>query len=102
MTSDRIGVLALTIAMTVNVAWADEEAVRDDFTRTAIPENVEARFICYQAGSEILSIDRVATFLPAKVQGVMSFSLNDRRERTHLVYLDAGTTCRLEVSAPRN
>lgn len=69
----------------------------DDFAATAIPEDVHARFLCHQSGQRIVGIERVATFLPARIQGVMSFSVNDREGRTHLIYLDGHTTCRLEV-----
>ena len=92
------GIAALLLA--APLALRAETAPHDEFTATAIPPEVAARFLCHQSGTRIVEIDAVATFLPARIQGVMSFSLTDRAGRTHLLYLDAATACHLKVTPP--
>lgn len=90
----------IALLLAAPLALQAETAPQDDFAATAMPPGVPARFVCHQSGTQIVEIERVATFLPARIQGVMSFSLTDRAGRTHLLYLDTATTCRLEVAPP--
>ncbi len=80
----------------------DPKTDGNPFFRTAIPENVPASFSCYQGGNEILTLDRISSFLPNKVDGVLTYSLITRDGRNHLLYLGSGTTCRLTVTPPEN
>lgn len=77
---------------------AAPEASTDEFRQTAIPAELGARFTCHQAGAEIVSVEGVTSFAPARVQGVMTFSLTTRAGETHLIYLGAATACRLTVA----
>ena len=95
------GLFALLATAPAPAPAEEPSATRDDFRQTAIPEGVAARFTCHQAGAEIVALENVATFAPARVQGIMTFSLNTRDGRTHLVYLTGEAACRLEVRARR-
>lgn len=88
------------VALLAAPAMAQDDAAEpgDDFRQTAIPETVDARFTCYQQGTEILSIENIASFAPARVQGVMTFSLRTHGDETHLIYLGETTACHLIVT----
>lgn len=90
-------VVAALLAAGVFAAGLAAEEAGDEFAQTAIPADYASVFACHQNGAEILRLEAVATFAPARVQGVMTFSLNTRDGATHLVYLDGATACRLEV-----
>jgi hypothetical protein len=93
----RNGAAGLAICLALPVAAQDSAGAEDDFRQTAIPATVDARFVCHQAGEQILSIEGIASFAPARVQGVMTFSLRTHGEETHLIYLGATTACQLVV-----
>lgn len=103
MPRGRVALFGLFIVLGIPV-FAQDDAPEpvpepvDDFRQTTIPETIASRFVCYQSGVEILSVERIAGFAPARVQGVMTFSLHTHDDETHLVYLDATTACRLVVT----
>jgi len=58
---------------------------------------VASRFVHHQSGVDILSLDGISSFAPARVQEVMAFSLATRTGETHLLCVGAEITCRLVV-----
>lgn len=69
----------------------------DEFRQTAIPDDVGARFVCHQYGAEILSVDGVSSFAPARMQGVTTFSICARDGSTRLIYPGDTTAFELVV-----
>ena len=91
--------LIMVGAVSLSASLSAQEP-KDDFTQTAIPDNVKARFVCFQQGVKIVDLADVATFAPSKVRDVMTFSINTRDNKTHLIYLGEQTSCRLEADLP--
>ena len=66
----------------------------DGFTRTAIPPEIAASFRCVRANGEtVIDIPDVASIVPDRIRGVMTFSVSTRDGRTHLIYLGTTTDC---------
>ena len=78
----------------------DAGTEQDPFFQSQIPDNFQARFVCYQGGQQIVEHGAVISFAPSRIQDVMTFSLITRDGRNHLYYLGDGTTCGLTVTPP--
>jgi hypothetical protein len=48
-------------------------------------------------GETLIDLTEVASIVPDRIQGVMTFSVGVRDGRTHVVYLGETTDCVLEV-----
>ena len=87
-------------AATAQDSQPDAGAEQDPFFQSQIPDNFQARFVCYQGGQQIVEHGAVTSFAPSRIQDVMTFSLITRDGRNHLYYLGDGTTCGLTVTPP--
>mgnify|MGYP006445087627 CR=1 FL=1 len=72
------------------------------FTRTGIPADVDATFRCVRAdGGTLVELDDVASIVPDRIRGVMTFSVATRDGRTRVLYLGQTTDCVLAVARKR-
>lgn len=77
-----------------------EEAERNPFFQSKIPDDFDSVFRCYQNGQPIVEIANVTSFAPRSVEGIMTFSIISKGGKNHLYYLGKDTTCSLEVEPP--
>lgn len=76
-----------------------ETSETEGFTPVRFSDDVTASFLCTRAdGGTIIEIKDVATILPDRIRGIMTFSITDRNGAVQIVYLGANSDCTLKAN----